>query len=191
MVRAVFLDRDGTLNDNDGYVCSPEEMRLFPFSAEAVSLLNGAGFLVLLVTNQSGIARGYFTEETLSLIHDRLSQELAARGARLDGIYHCSAHPDDNDPCRKPNPGMVLKAASDFSLTLPECFLVGDKLSDLKTAWAAGSTALLVLTGEGRKTLADLTGEEREKSLVFDTLLDAARWICRRGVVPLKAGENP
>ncbi|HPB56831.1 MAG TPA: HAD hydrolase-like protein, partial [Candidatus Aminicenantes bacterium] len=86
---------------------------------------------------------------------------------------------------------MVLKAASDYSLTLQECFLIGDKLSDLKTAWAVGSTALLVLTGEGRKTLADLTGEEREKSHVFETLLDAARWICRRGSSPLKLGENP
>lgn len=160
--RAVFLDRDGTLVDELGFLARPEDLRLLPGAAEGVRLLNRAGWRAVVVTNQSGIARGLFGERELAAVHARLEAELARAGARLDGIFHCPHHPAEGTPplrqvctCRKPEPGLLLTAARELELDLGASWMVGDSLRDLEAGARAGlAGAILVLTGKGAAELA-------------------------------------
>lgn len=153
---AIFLDRDGTLNAPVGFVNHVSLFKLFPWSVEAIRLINRSGFLAVLVTNQGGIARGLYSEELLTEVHGRLQAELAAAGARLDSIYYCPHYPHGEGPyridceCRKPKAGMLRRAAQELSVDLAGSFVVGDTYSDLETAWSVGARAFLVLTGFGR-----------------------------------------
>lgn len=152
--RAVFIDRDGTLNEESGYLHRAEDCRFIPGAIDAVARLNAAGFLVVVVTNQSGIARGYYTEDDLERLHAYMATRLAAGGARIDGWYFCPHHPDflsaDADcACRKPLPGMLQQAAHELEIDLASSWMVGDKLADVEAGRAAGCTPILVLTGYG------------------------------------------
>ena len=125
MRRAVFMDRDGTISEEVGYVNHPARYRVFPYSAEAVRLLNENGWLAILVTNQAGVARGYFNEDMIGRVHEVLTAELARGGARLDAIYYCPHHPGVGEPpyrldcdCRKPRPGLVRRAADELNVDL-------------------------------------------------------------------------
>jgi len=184
---AIFLDRDGTLNEEDGHVTAPEHFRLYSFAAEAVRLINRSGRKVIVLTNQSGIARDYFTEATLLEIHELMEESLRLQGARIDAIYYCAHHPDYGSPpyrldcdCRKPKPGLVERAARDFSLDLSRCYVIGDRYRDIEAGHAVGVCGVMVMTGLGR-------GEyERERRLwprqpdhLAEDLLDAVRWILR------------
>ena len=169
--RAVFLDRDGTMARDVPYCRSPEDFELFPSTAKAVKLLREHGFKVIVITNQSGIARGYFTEETLARIHEKMKKELAKEGAGVDGIYYCPHHPDDNCDCRKPRPRLVLQATEDFNIDLTRSFVVGDLEMDVGLGRAVGCrTVLLPNPGnENRKQEApDYTAAD---------LYDAVLWI--------------
>lgn len=144
---AAFLDRDGVLIHDCGYPHRPDQLQMMDGAAEAVKRLNDAGFVTVIVTNQSGIARGYFTEETMHAFHELLLAELAKGGAKIDAIYFCPYHSEAADPKylypdhpdRKPNPGMLLRAAADLSLNLDESSLmIGDQPSDVKAAQNAG-----------------------------------------------------
>ena len=153
---AVFIDRDGTLTEEVGYVNHPSRLRVLPRSAEAIRRLNAAGIAAVVVTNQAGIARGYFSAEVLAAVNDALISQLKDEGAHLDGVYVCPHHPSEGKPpyrmvceCRKPKPGLLLRAASDLSLDLARSTLVGDKGSDLVAARAVGARGVLVLTGYG------------------------------------------
>lgn len=155
--RAVFLDRDGTISEEVGYVNHPSRYRVFPYSAEAVRLLNDAGWLAILVTNQAGVARGYFTEDMVGTVHDLLKQELARKGARLDAIYYCAHHPSVGEPpyrfacdCRKPQPGLIRRAAEEYAIDLERSWMVGDRYSDIEMAHNAGVRSAFVLSGYGR-----------------------------------------
>jgi histidinol-phosphate phosphatase family protein len=139
--RAVFIDRDGTINRDVPYCSRPEDFELLPGAAEAIRLLNEHGFKVVVVTNQSGIARGYFTEEMLARIHDKMRTELARHGAHVDAIYYCPHHPDDNCDCRKPKPKMVLQAAEDLDIDLSQSYVIGDDQKDMELARRAGCKA--------------------------------------------------
>ena len=150
------MDRDGTLTEEVGYVNHPSRLRLLPRSAAAVRRLNAAGVAVVVVTNQAGIARGYFSPDVLAAVNDALVAQLKDEGAHLDGVYVCPHHPTEGDPpyrivcdCRKPKPGLLLRAASDLGLDLGRSTLVGDKASDLVAARAVGARSVLVLTGYG------------------------------------------
>lgn len=154
--RAVFIDRDGTLTEEGGYINHPGRIRLLPRSAEAVRLLNEAGVKAVLATNQSGIARGYLDESTLEEIHREMVRQLAERGAHLDGIYYCPHHPTEGpEPyrrvcgCRKPDPGLLQRAQRDLKLDLTRSFIVGDKISDILLARRVGAKGVFVLTGYG------------------------------------------
>lgn len=154
---AIFFDRDGTLNEPVGFVNHLSLFKLFPWTGEAIRLINRAGFLAVVVTNQAGVARGMFSEELLHEVHGELEAKLGAAGARLDKIYYCphwpygTGHPYRRDcDCRKPKPGMLRMAERDLGVDLSRSYLVGDSYSDLETAWAAGVRATLVLTGFGR-----------------------------------------
>src|SRR6266511_5300863 len=153
---AVCMDRYGTLTEEVGYVNHPRRLRVQPRSAEAIRRLNDAGIAAVVVTNQAGIARGYFSEEVLAAVNATLVSRLKDEGAHLDGIYVCSHHPTEGEPpyrmvceCRKPKPGLLLRAASELGLDLSGSTLVGDKASDLATARAVGAQSVLVLTGYG------------------------------------------
>lgn len=185
MNRAIFIDRDGTLNEEVGYIDRPARLRLFPFAAEAVRLINAAGWRAILVTNQSGVARGYLSEERLAELHEHLAAALAGEGARLDAIYYCPHHPTEGLPpyrqdcdCRKPKPGLLTRAAQDFGLDLAQCFVVGDRYRDVEMAHRAGARGVLVLTGYG------LNEYEQERASwdemperVAENLLEAVKWI--------------
>lgn len=149
---AVFLDRDGTLNEEVDFLRDPADLRLLPGAAEAVARLNEAGLACVVVTNQSGIARGLLDEADLAVIHAELERGLAEGGARLDALYHCPHHPDFGEridcDCRKPRPGLLRRAAGDLGLDLRQSFVVGDSLRDLEAGAALGVPGLLVESGK-------------------------------------------
>ena len=154
---AVFFDRDGTLNVDVGYVTHLDQLRLLPRAAAAVRMVNEAGWLAILATNQAGVARKYFPEWMIGKVHERLQEELAKKGARLDAVYYCPHLPDADEPAyrkdcpmRKPHPGMLLKAAEEHGADLARSFMLGDKYSDLQAGWAAGCRSIHLLTGYGR-----------------------------------------
>jgi len=154
---AVFFDRDGTLNVDVGYVTHLDDFKLLPRAAAAVRMVNEAGWLAILATNQAGAARKYFPEWMIGKVHEKLARELASRGARLDALYYCPHLPDAEEAAfraecrmRKPLPGMLLKAAEDLDVDLARSFMLGDKYSDLEAGWAAGCRSVLLLTGYGR-----------------------------------------
>jgi D-glycero-D-manno-heptose 1,7-bisphosphate phosphatase len=154
---AVFLDRDGTLIEEVNYLSAPEQVRLIPGAAEAVRRVNDAGALVVVVTNQAGVARGYFPESRVTEVHARLSGLLAECGARIDAYYHCPHHPTEGVgayrvacDCRKPRPGLLLTAARELGIDLARSWMIGDKPCDARAGEAAGCRTLLVRTGHGR-----------------------------------------
>ncbi len=174
----VFLDRDGTLNRDSGYVKAVEEMELLPGSVEAVARLNRTGARVVVVTNQSGIARGLFTPSTLEAIHGRLRSLLQAGGASLDGIYHCPHHPDDGCACRKPRRALVDRAAADLGLDLSRSYVVGDQKRDVELARAIGARSVLVTTGPtGVQVLQGLEAEGSSPDHAAAGLLEAVEWV--------------
>jgi D-glycero-D-manno-heptose 1,7-bisphosphate phosphatase len=148
--RAVFLDRDGTILEEVGYLNHISRFHLLPFAAEAIRRLNRAGIPVVLVTNQSGVARDFFPESLVRETHARLSEELARAGAHVDGFYFCPHISADNCSCRKPKPGLLERAAADLGLTLPGSYVVGDRYLDVELAHGIGGRGILVLTGYGR-----------------------------------------
>jgi D-glycero-D-manno-heptose 1,7-bisphosphate phosphatase len=155
---AVFLDRDGTILDDTGYPSRFDQVRILPASFEAVRRLNEAGFPVIVVTNQSGIGRGFLKEDELVVLHRELAAAFADDGARLDAFYYCPHHSLAPDPryrivcsCRKPGPSLGLRAAADHGLDLRRSFMVGDKEDDVNFGRAIGATPVLVLTGYGRE----------------------------------------
>jgi D-glycero-D-manno-heptose 1,7-bisphosphate phosphatase len=158
---AVFLDRDGTLNLDKGYVHCIEDWEWIPGAIDALVALRKAGFLVIVVTNQAGIARGYYGEGEVNNLHEKINQELQQHGGQIDGFYHCPHHPEFSAACecRKPKPGLIHEACRDFSIDLSRSWLVGDKASDIQAGLAAGVKSILVLTGYGNNDRA-LLGDD-------------------------------
>jgi D-glycero-D-manno-heptose 1,7-bisphosphate phosphatase len=183
--KAVFLDRDGTMIEDVGYLDRLERLKLFPYTIDAVRLLNRAGYKVVVVTSQNGVAQGVLSEEFLAEAHAHISRMCEAAGGRIEGYYYCphSAHAaveryrTDCD-CRKPKPGMILAAARDHSLDLSRSFVVGDRWRDIEMGIAAGTKALLVETGYGR-TEATRRPANIPEVPVVGTLIEAASWILR------------
>jgi D-glycero-D-manno-heptose 1,7-bisphosphate phosphatase len=185
--RAVFIDRDGTLNEDIGYVSSREELVLFPWASESVRLVNEAGWLAVVITNQSGIARGMYSEQTLSSIHSEMIGRLAESGARVDAIYYCPHHPRIGNSqykkicdCRKPQTGMLKRAAEELNIDLTRSFVIGDKSSDINLAENAGAHGVLVLTGYGRETLNSRGRWPCSPEIVSENLLEAVKTILGR-----------
>ncbi len=182
---AVFLDRDGTINEEVNFVRRPEELVLIPGAAEAVRALNESGFLTIVISNQSGVARGYLTEDDLAVIHGKLKEDLGRAGAHVDRISYCPHHPTEGQPpyniacrCRKPSPGMLEDAAHELDIDLTHSFVVGDRLGDIAVAKNVGATGILVLTGYGRQALADLTnGGEPQPDCIAEDISAAVEFI--------------
>lgn len=156
LLKAVFFDRDGVLNVDHGYVHDPATMEWTPGAREAVAALTKAGVRTIVVTNQAGVARGYYEEEAVARLHEAMQVQLAALGGRLDALYYCPYHKDavvdayrhDDHPDRKPNPGMILRGLSDWSLDPADCVLIGDNDTDVEAARRAGMEGLLFREGD-------------------------------------------
>jgi D-glycero-D-manno-heptose 1,7-bisphosphate phosphatase len=181
----VFLDRDGTINEQMGYINHISRFHLLPNVGKAVKLLNDKNIPVVVVSNQSGLARGYFPPELLIDVHNRMEELLAVEGAHIDGIYICPHRPDaelsayrrDCD-CRKPKTGLFTKAAAELDIDLARSYVVGDRWSDVRAALNCGATSVLVLTGYGRGELAYIgPKQEVQPHWVTDDLLSAVQKI--------------
>jgi D-glycero-D-manno-heptose 1,7-bisphosphate phosphatase len=193
---AVFLDRDGTLLEEAGYLDRLERLAFFPFGIDAVRLLNRAGYSVVIITNQSGIGRGMYEEEFVIRAHQVVDERVRAGGGRIDGYYYCPHHPEaelakyrkDCD-CRKPAPGLLRQAAADLGLDLSRSFAVGDKWTDVQAGVAAGARGLLVRTGYGRTSEAT-PKRPVEPVTIADDLMAATAWILRNGDPPLDVAQG-
>jgi D-glycero-D-manno-heptose 1,7-bisphosphate phosphatase len=183
MTRAVFLDRDGTLVEEAGYLDRLDRLVFFPYSVDAVRVLNRAGFAVVVVTNQAGIARGIVREAFVAEAHRAISDRLEAGGARIDAYYYCPHYPTGvveqyrtACDCRKPQPGLLRRAAADLDLDLARSFVVGDRWHDIAAGQAVGARGVLVRTGLGRR---DESAPEAgtTPAAIVDTLADASAWI--------------
>lgn len=181
MTRAVFLDRDGTLNREVGYIGDPDRLELLPGVGAALARLAGAGHLLVVVTNQSAVGRGVYTAAQVDAVHARLRELLAAEGVTLAGIFVCPHAPDDDCPCRKPRPGLLLAARDALGIDLAASWMVGDNVKDVAAAQAAGVRPILVATGWGmRDREAALSGGLAAGDIVAD-LGEAAERILSAG----------
>lgn len=192
---AVFFDRDGTLNQEVGYLSRPEQVELLPGTVEALKILNIKGIAAIVVTNQSGVARGLFPEERIHEIHHVLQEKLRDEGAWIDRFYYCPHHPAygseryrQDCACRKPKIGMLQQAARDLDLELSSCYLIGDSMSDLEAARNAGMKAVLVLTGYGPETYDRVESgvSDAVPHLVAPDIVTAVQWV----ITDNKSNEN-
>lgn len=183
MTPAVFLDRDGTLIEDVGYLDRVERLSIFSYSIESVRLLNRAGYKVVIITNQAGVARGFFKEAFLAEIHGEITSRFAAGGATIDGVYYCPHHPDATVQeykrqceCRKPLPGLLRNAAQDLSLDLARSFVVGDRWLDIRVGHAVGAESILIRTGYGRSEETNRP-PDLPPVHVAENLVEAVSWI--------------
>ena len=182
---AVFLDRDGTLIEEAGYLDRLERLVFYPYTVDAVRVLNRAGLAVVIVTNQAGVARGIFRETFVAEAHAHIAARLARGGARVDAFYYCPHHPEASVQeyrmscdCRKPGPGMLLRAAADLDIDLTRSFMVGDRWHDLQAGRAVGARNVLVRTGYGRTEEA-LPTKGIDADAIVNNIMEAASWILR------------
>ena len=179
MNKAVFLDRDGTIVEDVGYMNSPQQIQFISGSIEAIKKLNDAGYKVIIITNQAGVAHGLVTEDMLQSIDKALHKGLLHGGAHLDAIYYCPHHPEHGVypykqacECRKPHPGLILKAQKQFDLDLSQSFMIGDKATDIEAGKSAGTKTIMVMTGRGQEEKANL---KNQPDYFADNLLAAAK----------------
>jgi D-glycero-D-manno-heptose 1,7-bisphosphate phosphatase len=182
---AVFIDRDGTMSEEVGYVNHLSRFKLLTNTAAAVKLLNDAGVLAIVATNQAGVARGYFEEPMIGHVHEKLRAELARSNAKLDAIYYCPHHPSAGKPpyrtecnCRKPQPGMILKAKDELDVDLNRSYMIGDKISDVEFGQKLGLKSIMVMTGYG---IGEYEHQRQDWKVTPDfmaaDLLEAVKWI--------------
>ena len=184
---AVFIDRDGTISEEVGYINHPSRFRVFPYAARAIKLLNDQGWLAVIITNQAGVARGYFSESMIETVHNNLQKELRDEGARVDAIYYCAHHPTRGEPpyrqecdCRKPKPGLVTRATKDLDIAVEQSWMIGDRYGDIELARNAELRSALVLSGYGRGEWEHQRSLwKHQPDLVAENLLEAVESILR------------
>ncbi len=176
---AVFLDRDGTINEEVGYLSRLDQLQIFPETFEAVRLINENGMRAVVVSNQSGVARGYFTEDFVETVHCRIDELLREKGAHIDRFYYCPHHPVygigpylQACRCRKPEPGLLLRAAEELDIDLADSYMIGDMLKDIDAAKRAGAKGILVRTGYGKNVVAT-----DKPVYIAENILNAVKWI--------------
>jgi len=188
MHRAVFLDRDGTVNEEVGYLRDLADLRLIPGAGAAIKRLNDAGLKVVLVTNQSGVARGYFPESLVREAHERLDQMLRREGARIDAVYYCPHHPTAGNSiytivcdCRKPGTGLIDRAVRDLGIDVKQSYVVGDKWSDVELGQRAGAHSILVRSGFAPDDPGNIRPAQiSDPDFIAHTITEAADWIIQR-----------
>jgi len=171
-VKAVFLDRDGTIIKDVHYLSKLEDVKLMPLAKEGLELMKECGYKLIVVTNQSGVGRGYFTEEFVIRTHEVINDLV---GGLIDKFYFCPHRPEDNCSCRKPNTGMIDKAVKEFNINKTKSYIVGDKETDVELGLNAGITPLLVISRENEHLLANTKAEA-----FFSNIYEVALWICRK-----------
>ena len=187
MQKAVFMDRDGTLSEEVGYINHPSRFKLFPYAAEAVRRLKENNWLAIVVTNQAGVARGYFSENMIRRVHEKMREDLEKENAHLDAIYYCAHHPTVGEPpyraacdCRKPKPGLIMQAETELGVDLEQSWMVGDRYSDIELARNAGIRSAFVLSGYGRGEWEHQRDSwQYQPDLVSENLLEAVDAIVR------------
>jgi len=188
MRRAVFLDRDGTINVEKNHIYKVEDWEWMPDSIKAIKALNQKGFLVFVITNQSGVARGLYSESHVVTLHEFVNKELERHGAKIDEFYYCPHHPDFTGECdcRKPKTRMVMKAQEKYNLNLKKSYVIGDKLCDMKTGISIGATPILVRTGHGEDTLVQIKNSKdmimSQTVVVAKSLYEATKTIVNGGL---------
>jgi len=176
--KLVILDRDGVINfDSDEYIKSVDEWRPIPGSIEAIARLSKAGFSVMIVSNQSGLARGLFTKVDLANIHNYMQSLVEEAGGQIDAIFYCPHLPDDNCLCRKPRPGMLQQIEREFDLSLHDVFFIGDTLKDIEAALSMSCQPILVRSGKGAQTEANLSDNFKKQVSIYDDLSSAVTHI--------------
>lgn len=187
---AVFLDRDGTINEEVGYLDSLNKLKIIPAAYQAIKLINLNGMKAVVITNQAGVAKGFFTEEFVHTVNDFIRDELQKHGAVIDKFYYCPHHPEEGTGiylqdcnCRKPAPGMLLQAAQELNIDLAGSYFIGDRFRDMETAKNAGAKGVLVRTGYGENLLQD-DGPDRatpegKPDHIADDILKAVLWILK------------
>jgi D-glycero-D-manno-heptose 1,7-bisphosphate phosphatase len=178
----VFLDRDGTLNEDPGYIGEPDLLRLYPDTGKALSLLkNSLNFKLIVISNQSGIARGIISKEKVNAVNAKLNELLLNDNVQIDAFYYCPFHPDysseEECSCRKPSPELVLKAAGDFKIDLSKSYFVGDAVSDIECGFNANLKTVLVKTGYGEESFSILQKLNKLPTFVAENILDASKLI--------------
>ncbi|MDP2855301.1 MAG: HAD family hydrolase [Smithellaceae bacterium] len=187
---AIFLDRDGTINDEVGYLDHEKKLQIIPAAFEAIRLINESGMKAVVITNQAGVARGFFTEAFVRKINGQVQSALLEQGALIDRFYFCPHHPTEgNDPyrricnCRKPEPGMLQQAAADLDIDLARSYLIGDRFQDIEAAHRAGARGVLVMTGYGQDLMQevgpDRANELNQPDYVARDILEAVHWILK------------
>lgn len=187
---AVFLDRDGTINEEVGYLDNLDKLKVIPAAFEAIRLINKSKMKVVVISNQAGVAKGLFSEEFVKKTNDYLREILNRQGARINSFYYCPHHPTDGEEpyrqvcdCRKPAPGMLLKAAQELDIDLKASYMVGDRFFDIAAARNAGVKGILVKTGYGKELLEDdgpdKATPENKPDFIASDILDAVRWILK------------
>lgn len=180
-MKLIVLDRDGVINeDSDAYIKSPEEWVPIPGSLESIAKLNRAGYIVLVATNQSGIARGYFDLETLSAIHKKMDNALAQYGGRVDAVFYCPHGPTAKCDCRKPKPGLLWDISHRFEVRMDDVPVIGDSLRDLQSASAVNARPILVKTGKGNKTVKLLAESGLSDTPVYENLAAAVNALLKK-----------
>ena len=188
--RAVFLDRDGTINEEVGYLDSADKLRIIPAAFEAVRQINASGMKAVVITNQAGVAKGLFTEEFVREINRQIQNSLLAQSALIDRFYFCPHHPPEGIgpyrlicDCRNPEPGLLLQAAFDLNIDLARSYVIGDRLRDVETAHRAGAKGVLVMTGYGRdlkqQSGPDQANELNQPDYIAQDILEAVHWILK------------
>jgi histidinol-phosphate phosphatase family protein len=188
-MKTIFLDRDGVINrnpPNKGYVRKWAEFTFIPNARKAIRELTESGYRIIVITNQAGIGRGLYSEQSLTDIHSRMVAEISKTGGTIDAVYYCPHHPDAGCECRKPKPGMLIRAAREHNIELSNAYLIGDVPTDIEAGQRVGTTTLLVLTGLGQESYshyintkpcrrADKNGHRPDK--IFTNLYTATRWL--------------
>lgn len=183
----VFLDRDGTINEEVDFLRTPDELHLIPGAGRAVQRLNGLGLVTCVISNQSGVARGYLSEADLIPIHARLQAELGKEHARVDRIYYCPHHPLEglapyniDCECRKPKPGMLLNGAREFGIDLTSSFVVGDRVGDIQAGRSVGAATILVLTGYGLQARDECRRDGIMPDRIVPSIVEAVEFIAEQ-----------
>lgn len=185
---AIFFDRDGTINEEVGYLDSQDRLKIYFFAPEAIRLVNSSGMKAIVVTNQAGVARGFFAEEFVISTNEYIQSYLRERGAFIDKFYYCPHHPTEGKgryrqqcDCRKPAPGMLLAAEREFNIALTDSYIIGDKFQDVETGKKAGLKTVLVKTGYGAELLQNRNREtacsQSMPDFIAENILDAVRWV--------------
>ncbi len=184
MDKVIFLDRDGTINREDGYITKVEQIHLYEGTVPALRMLNEMGYRIVIVSNQAGVGKGLLNEDELLKINNAILKILADQGVSIERLYYCPHHPDAVVPvyrkqcaCRKPATGMVVRAAQDLGVDVRGAYMIGDKLCDMELAYNFGGRGILVLTGYGTKEQALIDGKPYAPVYLAADILDAVRWI--------------